>query len=111
MCEKYNGWYNYPTWNVKLWIDNDEKLSDSIISMIQEKWNSAEADRNHTKEEMAIMGASEALQEWVEGYKEVVYAARNGRFGMLFDLLEWAIEMVDWFELAQAFIDDNVDKS
>lgn len=23
MCEKYNGWTNYETWNVKLWQDND----------------------------------------------------------------------------------------
>lgn len=24
MSEKYNGYTNYPTWNVKLWIDNEE---------------------------------------------------------------------------------------
>ena len=30
---KYNGWYNYETWNLKLWLDNDE----GTYNMVQEK--------------------------------------------------------------------------
>ena len=28
-----NGWYNYETWNLKLWLDNDE----GTYNMVQEK--------------------------------------------------------------------------
>ena len=24
MCKKYNGWSNYETWAVNLWLDNDQ---------------------------------------------------------------------------------------
>ena len=30
---KYKGWYNYETWNLKLWLDNDE---DTYL-IVQEK--------------------------------------------------------------------------
>ena len=34
--EKYNGWYNYNTWNVALWIGKDEGLY-SIAKEIAER--------------------------------------------------------------------------
>ena len=24
MCNEYNGWTNYATWNVALWLDNEQ---------------------------------------------------------------------------------------
>ena len=29
MSEKYNGWANYETWNVALWVGNDEGLYET----------------------------------------------------------------------------------
>tara|TARA_R110002020_G_scaffold279000_1_gene494397 strand:+ start:108 stop:602 length:495 start_codon:yes stop_codon:yes gene_type:complete len=33
-AETYNGWYNYETWNVALWIGNEEKLYDALLFWI-----------------------------------------------------------------------------
>jgi len=33
MSESYNGWANYETWNVALWIQNDEGIHDTARFM------------------------------------------------------------------------------
>ncbi len=30
--QTYNGWTNYETWNVVLWIENDESIQDYICN-------------------------------------------------------------------------------
>ena len=32
----YNGWSNYETWNVKLWLDNDEGIYNEVLSWAKE---------------------------------------------------------------------------
>ena len=34
MSSKYNGWTNYETWNISLWIDNDEDIRELAIKSI-----------------------------------------------------------------------------
>ena len=31
MCDKYNGYANYQTWNVGLWIDNDQGTYNLVM--------------------------------------------------------------------------------
>ena len=33
---EYNGWYNYETWNFKLWADNDEPIYNKIQGIIKD---------------------------------------------------------------------------
>ena len=33
--ESYNGWENYETWNVSLWVANDEILYRQVVRYVQ----------------------------------------------------------------------------
>lgn len=79
MSETYNGWTNYETWCVKLWLDNDG-------------WQ-YEQSMGKTAHELA----GYLKDEIFEGMPEV--------FGMYADLLQGAIDSVDFYEIAEAILD------
>jgi len=40
----YNGWTNWETWNVALWIDNDEPMYRERIRWMRRRYNEITAD-------------------------------------------------------------------
>ena len=102
--ENYNGWCNYETWCVSLWLNND-------ISSYR-RWK-AEA-------EQALKDAPDStrVKEWGES---VAHAARgllaeklSEEFyvddweapDLYSDLVKSALEKVDWLEVAADFLED-----
>src|SRR3990167_1963773 len=89
----YNGWSNYETWAVKLWLDNEEAdyrywigETDSIA-------------RGNTSRGAAISDLAEMLKrEHEEALPELSGFAAN--------LLTSAFRKVEWWEIAKALIDD-----
>lgn len=92
--KEYNGWTNYETWAVKLWMDNYDGFWDSSAS---DAFESAEADDNFTKEENAIY----SLGESIKSHHEEVMPEVQGVFA---DLLNAAMSEVNWHEIAEALI-------
>jgi hypothetical protein len=105
MCEKYNGWSNYPTGCVKLWIDNDEGLQQEVKDMAQSYIIDAEADDYFTKKENATTDFYPGLRDFVDECMNL-----DGSIsGVSLDLLSWAFDEVDWYELAKAIIEDEIE--
>jgi hypothetical protein len=78
----YNGWTNYETWNIKLWMDNAE----SIYHYWEEK----------TKQAATIKELADALKEYYdENIPEDVV-------GSYLDILTAALEEVNWREIAES---------
>ncbi len=94
---KHNGWTNYPTWAVKLWMDNDE-ASQNYWQEEAKRFADIEADRVAGYKERAIYGLAKQLRdEHDEATPEL-----SNVFG---DLLGWAFEYVNWREIAEALLD------
>ena len=82
----YNGWSNYPTWNVNLWLSNDEGLYNETRRRLRclTRYERADALKTFVRDELAPdLGAS--------------FAA---------DLMGYALDEVDWFEIAEAWSED-----
>jgi len=92
MDEKgYNGWKNYETWLVALWINNDQGTQEIALDMARQY-----KGMEHENYEL-----SHALKDWIE---ETNPLADNA--DLFADLLNAALSEVDWYEIAESFFDD-----
>lgn len=48
--QTYNGWKNYPTWAVNLWLSNDEGLYNSTRELVRNVANDAQETEYWTGE-------------------------------------------------------------
>lgn len=80
----FNGWKNYETWAVALWIDNTQSTQQEAYAIIAEN-----PDEN---------AAAQAFKEWIEDGNPLSEA------GSLYsDLLNAALSEVDWYEVAKHY--------
>jgi hypothetical protein len=84
----YNGWTNYQTWLVKLWFDNDASMEDFVRELI--------AVGNDTYD------LSISLKNYVEENKPE-------HVGLYADLLNAALAEVNWYEIAEAYMEELKD--
>lgn len=113
--KRYNGWANYETWNVALWIGNEQGTERQSREMAQAAWDEAGEGVSayaqftgreiFTREERAALSLEKAIREWVE--EEMV---PDLGACMASDLLGAALSEVDWREIAENWLAD-VDKS
>lgn len=102
MSEKYNGWLNYETWCVSLWLGNDEGRYRAVTEQAADFYRDApdQADR----EGWATIKLAGYIQESIEDENPCTGAS------VFSDLMSAALGEVDWYEIAEHYIAD-VDKS
>jgi len=79
--EGYNGWKNYETWCIALWIDNDEGLYDESRDIIRHK---------------SVNDAASILKDWIDEMNPLMDDS-----SMWSDLMSAALSEVDWYEIAE----------
>lgn len=85
----YNGWTNYETWAVALWIHNDEAEYETTRAMAR-----AYADRT----------AENEYADWLEAFVEETMPDLGA--SLWADLLNASFSEVDWYEIAKNYIEE-----
>ncbi len=92
MGDGYNGWENYPTWCVHLWMTNEEGLYEDCRRIA----------KHYPQNRYEV---AEHVKGFVEELPDVT--AVTDRASFVCDLLGYALGQVNWTEIADAFIEDE----
>ena len=108
--ETYNGWKNYPTWAVNLWLSNDEGLYQQSLETAKLGLIRADDDPNvtngiWTQEQADRFNVADAFKQWVAMTEEDEGGLVPDLEGLSADLLGYALDQVDWHEIADAWIE------
>ena len=85
MCQEYNGWTNYPTWNVALWLDNEQSPHSYFVGRA--------TDLDYDVSDLAT-----EVKEYIEEQSPVA-----DRGSMWNDIVGWTLGSVDWRAIAESF--------
>jgi hypothetical protein len=94
----YNGWSNYETWVVKLWMDNEEGTYNYWQEIVQTAVDDADHDDDDWQHDITRDLSERLKDEHEEALPEVQ--------GFAADLLNAAMGEVDWYEIAGSMVDD-----
>ena len=83
----YNGWTNYETWNVALWIDNEQGTY----------WEA----RDMARQSRTAGALAQSLKDWITDMAPDLGAS------MFADLLGAALSEVDWYEIAGHYFEET----
>ena len=101
----YNGYTNYETWNVALWLNNeygDYQYWTARVNELKEERNNPDfSHRYWTAKEYAKFTLADEIKEYVEDGNPLADNA-----SMFSDLLGAALSSVDWNEVAEGFLED-----
>lgn len=100
---KYNGWKNYPTWNVKLWLENSPETQAFVIRLYKNAQKSViptlEEKEYFSRQEWTRFEFRDALENalYTQAHQELSEAS------MFTDLLRWSLGEVDWNQISKAY--------
>ncbi len=112
MCNEFNGWSNYETWDMNLWLTNDssfyEIANDAIQNIVNEDYKGNEDKPVKIDKDDVVYQTEEWLQNWAhEVFMEPFESCDfNHSYGPIGDITKAAWGLIDWAEIARHLVDD-----
>jgi hypothetical protein len=97
----YNGWTNYETWAVKLWLDNDEGSQELQRGLLDQAKATPKVNV-WTIQETVKFTLADLLKDTIDEMRDDL----NMGASMFTDLLGAALSEVNWNEIAENIIND-----
>lgn len=105
--KEYNGWTNYETWVVNLWMDNEEGTYDYWREVAQEIHNDLEEPTNSmTKMDEAVYLLADRLENDHRDRKDNILENNELTSSVWADLLGAALSEVNWKEIAEHLLEN-----
>ena len=107
--ETYNGWTNRETWATALHIENTQSLTDYAYNLVRETFSDSVSKEDENSYLTAIFHAQDNLMNWVEDITSDEYwdyQTPNDIRLMRRDI--GSMWRVDWREIAQNFLSDEI---
>ena len=106
--QKYNGWTNYQTWLVNLWMGNDQSTQEMVMERVREILEDNQECDDETGD---VTGhdrdnATDQVARWLAEWHDEFKPETTGVFA---DLLGHALGMVDWQEIAYSLVSDALE--
>lgn len=109
-AEKYNGFTNYETWAVKLWIDNEECTANHWNRIANHVYlNEARDQKYFSKMEDATAILADKLKEAHSESADMHLTFAKLNNSLWADLLNASLSEVNWHEVAECML-EGVDK-
>lgn len=104
--KEYNGWSNYSTWDVHLWLTNDQGTYNLCRELARESVEEASTcsqieEGIWTEVQARRFLLADRLRDHIDEINPLV-----GEASLFSDLLGAAIQDVDWHEVADAFLEE-----
>ena len=94
----YQGYANYESWAISLWLNNEEGSYGFWTEQATDLLEQHDGDQDEAKDALA-----DQLKESIQDNTPDVQ-------GLYRDLLTTALERVDWYEVAETFMEEALDE-
>lgn len=102
----YQGWTNYETWCVNLWLSNEEPLYRDCLQLAADVIEDDGELSGEDRPDVQRYKLADVLKEYVDDLTEQLHPELRSGASFVTDLLSAALSEVNFYEIAEHWLAD-----